>query len=581
MARKSANRYDGTNDYSKISSDFSGNADSKIWTGSLWFRRKGGAGSTQTFYGAGTRVRAYFGSDNKIYFRGENSSGTLVLQLNGSTALTVDGEWHHMLWSFDMSDTAKRFLYIDDAAETLTVTTYSNSAIDFTQTSHAIGARPAASEKFNGDLSEVWTSLGTSTYLEIDSTGIRRKFIDANGHAVDLGSDGSTPTGVSPILYSKAGGATNSGTGGNMTVTGALQQVTGPIATFDYSTWGYKRTLTLDTTGSGANVSTTQTYFPVLLRLTSSNHDFTQTDTNGEDIRFTNAAETIPLDYEIERWNSGSELAEVWVLVPSITGNNTTDIVMFWDKASQASESAPEVVFDIDNNFQGVYHLTNSYGDATWNSNDGTNSGCSDIAGQIARGIDCTDPDIVTVPTASSIEITSNMTVSFWMQPDSLGGNVNPVSKTDSAGNWNIGWGFWSYPQSGNNYLEFWVDDYTEYAELAITDLSMQLIHGVYDDTNNILRTYRNGNAGGTHSYSGSFSDSGDDLILAGTTYVGDYKYTGVLDEVRIEDVVRSADWARLCYQNQQTSDTLVTYGTPTPISGRVFDLMCFMGAMA
>src|SRR5690348_13327999 len=69
-----------------------------------------------------------------------------------------------------------------------------------------------------------------------------------------------------------------------------------------YGTWSYYKTLTFNTTFISGNV----TNYPLLVRLTSTNFDFSQAMTNGEDIRFEDPDGTA-LSYEIERWNAGSE----------------------------------------------------------------------------------------------------------------------------------------------------------------------------------------------------------------------------------------------------------------------------------
>ncbi len=44
--------------------------------------------------------------------------------------------------------------------------------------------------------------------------------------------------------------------------------------------------------------------------------------------------------------------------------------------------------------------------------------------------------------------------------------------------------------------------------------------------------------------------------------------FTGYIDEVRIENVARNADWARLNYATQKAAVTAITYGTVTPPTG-------------
>ena len=52
-------------------------------------------------------------------------------------------------------------------------------------------------------------------------------------------------------------------------------------------------------------------------------------------------------------------------------------------------------------------------------------------------------------------------------------------------------------------------------------------------------------------------------LLLGNDAQYGT-KWNGAFDEVRISNVVRSADWAKAEYDNQKSSQTLVTYGSVT-----------------
>ncbi len=80
---------------------------------------------------------------------------------------------------------------------------------------------------FVGDLFHFWMHL--DGYLDLTTESNRRKFITADDKPVDLGADGSTPTGSVPNAYYRvaAGAATstfanNLGSAGNATLTGTL-----------------------------------------------------------------------------------------------------------------------------------------------------------------------------------------------------------------------------------------------------------------------------------------------------------------------------------------------------------------------
>ena len=130
----------------------------------------------------------------------------------------------------------------------------------------------------------------------------------------------------------------------------------------DYSAWTYGKRITLNTSGSGADVSGALTDFPVLIRLNSSNFNFSQANSSGNDIRFATETNT-PLSYEIERWDASAQRAEIWVLVPSIQGSNSTqNIRMYWGNSGASSESNANAVFPTSNNFVGVWHVGDESG---------------------------------------------------------------------------------------------------------------------------------------------------------------------------------------------------------------------------
>ncbi len=124
-----------------------------------------------------------------------------------------------------------------------------------------------------------------------------------------------------------------------------------------YESWSFKRKIQLDTTSSGANVAGNVSNFPVLIRLDSSNFNFSQADADGADIRFSDSDGT-QLSYEIERWDSANQKAVIWVRVPQVDGNSNQDyIYMHWGKSGQITESNGPNTFESGNGYQAVWHL--------------------------------------------------------------------------------------------------------------------------------------------------------------------------------------------------------------------------------
>jgi hypothetical protein len=187
--------FDGVNDYLR-SLTFSG-TDSKQLTGSMWVRFEGDAVAGQALIrDNASRINIFRHASEYLWFSINDGSGNDALDLNTSA---LDTKWHHVLFSFDMSDVNKRHFYIDDIDEVPTYTNYNDLVLRLSVPTHAIGGNTAGGSLFNGDIADFWFDHGT--YMDFSIEANRRKFIDANGYPVDLGADGSLPTGNVPEIF--------------------------------------------------------------------------------------------------------------------------------------------------------------------------------------------------------------------------------------------------------------------------------------------------------------------------------------------------------------------------------------------
>ena len=218
-------RFNGTSQYISHS-NATGFADGKAATGSLWFNLNGRSG-TDFMFAISDVFSATFGfninaTTNTITI----GVGSTALQATSATAISDTTNWHHLLFSFDLTDTNKRHVYIDDVLESMTWNTYTNANIDFAPASpnYVVGAR-AGGDYFQGDLSEFW--FDTGTYIDFSVLANRRKFRTAGGMPRDVGANGSLPTGSAPKIY-LANGRTNTGTTATFTAFNNPTAVDGP-----------------------------------------------------------------------------------------------------------------------------------------------------------------------------------------------------------------------------------------------------------------------------------------------------------------------------------------------------------------
>lgn len=208
-----------------VSDKLTGNglsSNSKRITGSLWFRRTGGLGSTQVIYSEiNASFRVSIQNGGEIEFRGNDASLTNILQVT-TTAAIVDTDWHHLAFSFDMEDNTKTRIFIDDANAAYTESLFVDAPFRL-QDNENIGSNSDDSLIMTAELSDFW--LAGDVYLDFAEEANRRKFIDEDGDPVDLGSDGSTPTGNAPDIFLSgdiANWHTNKGAGGGYTENGEI-----------------------------------------------------------------------------------------------------------------------------------------------------------------------------------------------------------------------------------------------------------------------------------------------------------------------------------------------------------------------
>ncbi|MBN1308556.1 MAG: DUF2341 domain-containing protein, partial [Chitinispirillaceae bacterium] len=169
-----------------------------------------------------------------------------------------------------------------------------------------------------------------------------------------LGFIDSVPAGIIPAVYY----ADLTDPTDIHTVTTGITLSAGAVRMIaDYSRWDHSKRIVLNTTQSGAGIANNIYDFPVLVRLSDADIDFTQARRDGGDLRFKKPDDT-PLPYEIERWDAADRKAEIWVKVDTVYGNDSTHFfTMYWGHPTAVSESNGASVFDTVKGFQGVWHL--------------------------------------------------------------------------------------------------------------------------------------------------------------------------------------------------------------------------------
>lgn len=213
-----------------------GAVDSKLGILSFWLRIDGG-NFTPRYYFTGLVTAG--GTDRRIHvihntlddtidlvITDSDGSGTFLL-LSTASSYAASATWHHFLYSWDQTSTPACSLHVTDADDLGSPVLRQDFAADFTLGEWTIGALVNGPIRMNGALAEFY--FAPAQYLDFSIVANRRKFISGGGKPVFLGSDGSLPTGIAPLVYQHladgeavANFATNRGSGGNFAISGTL-----------------------------------------------------------------------------------------------------------------------------------------------------------------------------------------------------------------------------------------------------------------------------------------------------------------------------------------------------------------------
>jgi hypothetical protein len=155
------------------------------------------------------------GDATLIQIRGANSSASVILDAASSSASIGTTDWHVVLISIDLTDSGKRNLYVDGVSD-YNHTTYTNDTIEMAPTGDVVIGSSLSTNRFDGKIGFFWFD---DSYVDFSDETTRLKFFDAFNYPVDLGADGSLPTGSQPLVYLNNDFhlGTNLGSAGNFT----------------------------------------------------------------------------------------------------------------------------------------------------------------------------------------------------------------------------------------------------------------------------------------------------------------------------------------------------------------------------
>jgi hypothetical protein len=351
----------------------------------------------------------------------------------------------------------------------------------------------------------------------------------------------------------------NSGTGPCAVLLAVLTMTFTTICQENYADWAHSKDITINTSASGYGITENLSNFPYLVRLSKATFDFGQAQANGEDIRFANASGQ-HLAYQIDSWDAVSRKAAIWVNVDAIQGNNSTQFIkLYWGKSDAVSQSDGAAVFETSNGFAGVWHLNETgssdeaaYLDATANQLHGTGvlmtemSSDAKVPSEIGYGQFMMGSQYIKTPKSN---LNSNtVTMSAWVTlPGAPGDWASPLFcrgvNTKASG--------MSLKMDGG-FSYHWMDEFWDWTSGLTVPLGTPtfLVLAISPSNATLYVGSRGSITSAVNTAQHAVAPFDTNLVIGMDSYSSRTLY-GIVDEVVLSKVTRSADWIKLSYLNQ------------------------------
>ena len=430
-------------------------------------------------------------------------------------------------------------------------------------TFYSIGA-----EQGGGGTATPTFSPAAGTYSTTQSVTISTT---TTGATIRYTTDGTTPSETLGTVYS--GPVTVSATTTIKAIAYESGLTDSGVATAAYTInagggnqYSFNRTVTIDHTQVP---NTDQTNFPVLFNTTDAllktvaNGGHVQS-ANGYDIIFTSdAAGTVKLDHEIESYNASTGQFIAWVRIPTLSHTTDTMIYLFYGNSSvTTSQENKTGVWNSD--YKGVWHLPNgstlTANDSTGNGNNGSVTSATATAGQIDGGgsFDGSSANI-NLGTSTTLQPTTGGTVSIWLKANSFRNCSTAIANQDVLNDRN-GYGLYFYSSGVANFELATGSTRQTVNSSALSSGQWYYLVGTWNSTT--VSIYVNGalSASATKSLTPTYSAPLRIGVDGDQSFTNNY-FNGILDEARVSDIARSADWIAAEYNNQKTGGTFYSIG--------------------
>lgn len=336
---------------------------------------------------------------------------------------------------------------------------------------------------------------------------------------------------------------------------------------------------------NGADIESALSDFPILIKLSTSSgitgndvtYVFDELGANRLKIAVTTSDGVSQCYVEIEKWDSSNEQAWLWARIPSIPSNVDTDLYLYYDNNQPDNTTW---VGDIDstparnvwsNNYQLVCHMrdyqdTSHIKDSTSNGYTGTKKAANQPSVETGKISDAQHFHGNEYANLGDIVEPANVTVEAWVYHNVTGNSDDRIV----AKEYGSSTPYVSYNLDVNSFatgkygFEIGVSGQLKNirSNTGSTAAEWRYVAGTYDKS--YMRIYVNGVQENYEGFTSDILYSNQPLNVGGDIPRSIEFIDGLIDEIRISSVARSAAWIKASYESER--DHLLSFGAAVPV---------------
>lgn len=321
--------------------------------------------------------------------------------------------------------------------------------------------------------------------------------------------------------------------------------------------WDARKKIVIDPKAANTSDTNDLAGVPVLIRLHTGNFRFVDMQDNGAALRFIAADDKTPLPFQIERYDWVNELAYVWVRLPKLAATGTPPFIWLYF-SNQNATPAEDAKATWDANQTLVLHFSTKNvlpQDATASGNNAASSTATMVpTGRIDAAAHYDGSQFTTVPASPSLKLTARggFTFSAWVRSEASQQTAVLFQQQDGPRALTIAL------DNDQPVARLTSDDGSVIATPAKTALTPGAWHYLAVTASDRLVVYLDGAE--VAAVPVTLPDLAGDPRIGGTPTAGT-GFRGLLDEVRLANVARTASWLNTEAATADPDSKLLSYG--------------------